>query len=219
MQRRIRTVVAAVAVASAAMGGAGPAAAGPAEATEPAGWVVENPWANGNFLTDEGSTTIVNVRTGATVSCPVLQGSGWTRNGTVAPTALFGSTQFTTYGYEAGGCTGPTPVLGVISTPNLYFAADAYDAAADRVHGSAVPLGWGALLDTPDCQVDMYPEEVATDWPLTYDNSTGILDIGPVDVVVTAADGAGCAGLAQVGDPLTFEATLVASPIFTVRPL
>ena len=217
MQHRIRTVVAAVVVASAAASGVGPAAAAPAEAAEPTGWVVENPRADGLFLTDEGSATVVNVTTGATVSCPVLYGSGEARSRTMRPQDLFGSTEFTAYGYEAGGCTGPG--LGILSTPNLGFAVDAHDAAADRVDGSAVPLGWGFALDAPDCLAEAYPEVVGAASPLTYDNRTGAFEIGPVDVVVTRADGPGCAGLARVGDDMTFEATLVATPAFTVRPL
>jgi hypothetical protein len=101
----------------------------------------------------------------------------------------------------------------------MAFWPEAYDAAADRVSGAALPWLWALAIEAPGCWVEMYAEDPDFQQaPLTYDNRTGTLDIGPVEVVVTLADGAGCAGLAQAGDAMTFEATLVATPAFTVRP-
>jgi hypothetical protein len=221
MEHRMRVAVAAVAtavVAAVAVAvGAGPAGAGQAEAAVD-GWIVDNPDPDGMFETYEGSVTITNVTSGAAVSCPVLEGWGSADSRTLRPQDVFGETGFTTYGYEGGGCTAPTPITGVVSSPGMVFHPETYDAGADRVDGSAYPWLWASAIEAPDCWIDMYAVDSDAAAPLTYDNGTGTLDLGPVVGEVTAADGAGCAALAQVGDSVTFETTLVATPVFTVHP-
>lgn len=206
-------IVAALAVAV----GAGPAAAEPAEAPAPTvtGWVIENPRADGLYDTFEGSTTIV-LASGETVSCPLIDGWGRAHSGTVRPQDWFAVSGVTAF----DNCTGPGAAaeLQVWSSPEMVFAPDAYDAAADRIMGTAYAWTWGLFLETPDCQVDVYAADPDGQAPLTYDNPTATLDTEPLAVVATRADGPGCAGLAQVGDELTFETTFVATPGFTVRP-
>jgi hypothetical protein len=106
----------------------------------------------------------------------------------------------------------------VFSSPGTVFVAETYDAASDRISGSAYPWLWGLFLETPDGQVDLYPADSNAPVPFTYDNRTATLDAGPVGLVVSRADGTGCTDLAEVGDELTFETTLVVTPRFTVRP-
>ena len=221
MEHRLRVAVAAVVAAVAVAGGGSPAGAGPAEAPDAdvTGWLVENPDPDGTFEIHEGSATVTNVASGATVSCPVLSGWGRADDGTLRPQDLFGETGGTAYGYEGGGCTAPRPIDGIISSPGMVFHPETYDAAADRVDGAAYPWLWVSGIDAPDCVIDMYAVDANAPAPLTYDNRTGTLDIGPVVGEVTRADGAGCAGLARVGDSVTFETTVVATPVFTVRPL
>jgi hypothetical protein len=218
MEHRMRVAVAAVVAAVAVAVGAGPAGAGPAEAAAD-GWIVENPDPDGMFETYEGSVTVTNVTSGAAVSCPLLDGWGSADSGTLRPQDTFGETGFTRYGYEGGGCTAPTPITGVLSSPGMVFHPQTYDAGADRVDGSALPWLWASAIEAPDCWIDMYAVDSDAPAPLSYDNEAGTLDLGPVVAEVAAADGAGCAALAQVGDSVTFETTLVATPVFTVRPL
>lgn len=218
MEHRMRVAVAAVVAAVAVGVGAGPAGAGPAEAAVD-GWIVDNPDPDGMFDTDEGSVTVTNVTSGVAVSCPLLQGWGSADSATLRPQDTFGETGFTSYGYEGGGCTAPIPITGVLSSPGMLFHPQTYDAGADRVDGSAYPWLWASAIEAPDCWIDMYAADSDAPAPLTYDNETGTLDLGPVVAEVAAADGAGCAALAQVGDTMTFETRLVATPVFTVRPL
>jgi hypothetical protein len=228
MRSRMGAIAAALAtVAVAVTTVVAPAGAAPASASTPSstrtststsesGWVVENPRVDGLYETNEGSVTIANVTTGATISCSGVSG-WWGRadSGTIRPQDWFANSGVTVY----DACTGPGPAdLQVISTPDLVFLADSYDAGADRVSGTAYPLTWGLFLDSPDCQVDMYAPDADVSAPLTYDNPTGTLDVEPVEVVATRAEGPGCAGVAAVGDVLTFATTLVLTPAFTVRP-
>ena len=178
-----------------------------------------NPRADGGYDTDAGSAS-VHLASGATIECSVTAGWGRADSGTSRPNDFFGETGVTTY----GGCTGPGPAgLEVISSPGMVFVAEAYDAGTDRISGSAYPWTWGLFLDAPDCQVVLYAQDANAPAPLAYDNATTTLDLGPIAVVVTRADGAGCAGLAAVGDEATYETTVVAgseaTPGFTVRPL
>jgi hypothetical protein len=218
--RRISAAVAAIvaATAGAVTVGAGQVAADAAAGTA-AGWVVVNPRADGGYDTDEGSASL-HLAGGATISCPLTAGWGRADSATLRPNDFFGETGVTTY----GSCAGPGPAgVDVISSPGMVFVAEAYDAGADRITGSAYPWTWGVFLDAPDCQVDLYPRDSNAPAPLTYDNATSTrpatLTTGPIDVVVARADGAGCAGVAAVGDEATYETTVVASPGFTVRPL
>jgi hypothetical protein len=220
---RMNVVGAAVvgALALALGAGVGPAAGDPAEAEAAApaptvtGWVVENPRADGLYDTFQGSATIGGAAGGTTITCPLTDGWGRAESGTVRPQDWFASSGVTTY----GGCTGSGVAgLEIVSSPEMIFAPDAYDSAADRIIGSAYPGVWSLFLDAPDCQVDLYAVDSDAPTPLTYDNRTGTLDVDPIPVVATRAEGPGCAGLAQVGDVLTFEPTVVATPVFTVRP-
>ena len=226
MGHRMRSAVAAAAAVAAVtvVSGAGAAeaadTAGAASGPSPAGtgWVVANPDPDGLYETHEGSATLVNVTSGVTVSCTAIGGWGRADSGTLRPQDVFGETGMTTYGYE-GGCTGPAPGSGLVSTPGMVFAPEAYDAATDTIDGAAYPWLWALALDAPGCFVEMYAEDPDAAAPLTYDNGTGALEIGPVVAVVTSTDGPACAGLAQVGDTMAYEASLVATPTFTVRPL
>lgn len=216
----VAAIVAALAVPTVAV--AGPAEAGPGDSTATAatatatGWVVENPSANGVFETNAGSTTVGGTAGGGTISCPVVSGWGRADSGTLRPNDFFGETGVT----NATPCTGGPGAAGleVISSPGTVFVPETYDTAADRISGSAYPWLWGLFLEAPDCQVDLYAVDPNAPVPFTYDNPTGTLDAGPFDVVVTRAEGAGCADLAAVGDELTYDTTLVATPAFTVRP-
>jgi hypothetical protein len=221
MEHGMRTVVAGVAAALAVGLGAGPAAASePAAepASAPAGWVVENPRADGTFDTNAGSATIVDTTSGVTLSCPAIGGWGRAPSGMLRPQDLFGESGVTTYSDEGGGCTGPADGVEIFSSPGILFAPGVYDAAADRVDGAAYPELWVLGIEAPGCSVDIYAQDPLAPAPLGYDNGTGTLDIGPVESVVTRADGTGCAGIAQVGDEVTFATTLEATPVFTVRP-
>lgn len=218
MLHRMGAAAAAIVATLVVAVGAGPAAAGPAEApaSTPTGWVVDNPSANGVYETNEGSATVV-LATGAAVSCPVVSGWGRADSGTLRPQDVFGETGATHYG--GGGCTGPGGAsVDIGSSPGMVFAPESYDAETDVVTGSALPWVWGMFMDWADCQIDMYPLDSNAPAPLTYDNRTGTLDLGPVAVEVTRAAGPGCVGLAQVGDHMTFQTTVVATPRFTVRP-
>jgi hypothetical protein len=209
-------VAAVVAVLAVAVGG-GRAGADPAEfgTSTVTGWVVDNPRADGLYETREGSVTIVGVAGGGTISCALVDGWGWADSGTLRPNDFFGGTGGTTY----GGCTGPGGTdLEVWSSPDMVFVPETYDAEADRLSGSAYPLTWGLFLDSPDCQVSLYPLDSNAPAPHSYDNRTATLDAGPVTVVAARADGTGCGALGEVGDELTFETTFVATPGFTVRP-
>jgi hypothetical protein len=210
---RMGAIAAALATVGMAVAVAGVA---PASASAPeTGWVVENPQADGLYETNEGSVTVANVTTGATISCSEVSGWGNADSGTIRPQDWFASSGITVY----SACTGPGATdLEVISSPDMIYTPGSYDAGADRVTGTAYPLAWGLFLDAPDCQVDMYSQDEFLSAPLTYDNPTGTLDVDPLEVTVTRADGAGCAGVAAVGDVVTFATTLVATPAFTVRP-
>jgi hypothetical protein len=178
------------------------------------GWVVDNPRADGLYDTHQGSATI-GLASGATISCSLVDGWGRAESGTLRPQDWFASTGVTSY----GGCTGAGPAgVEVFSSPEMIFAPDSYDAGADRITGSTYTWIWGLFMDAPDCQIDLYPVDSDAPVPLTYDNPTATLDTGPIVVVATRADGAGCAGLAEVGDVLTYDTTFVVTPGITVRP-
>lgn len=218
MDHRLRVAVAAALAAVAIAAGAGPAGAGPAEAPDVAGWIVENPAPNGMSETNEGAVTITNVTSGVTVSCPAVSGAVRADTDTIRPQDVFGETGFTHYGYEGGGCTAPTPIAGVLSSPGMVFHPQTYDAGADRVTGLALPWFWASAIEAPDCFIEMNATDPDSEAPLTYDNRTGTLELGPVVAEVGRVEGTGCAALAQVGDSMTFETTLVATPAFTVLP-
>jgi hypothetical protein len=210
---RISAAVAAIVVTTAVAAGAGQAAAGTAEAGTAAGWVVENPRPDGVFDIGDGSASLRFA--GGTIECPVVAGWGRADSGTLRPNDFFGETGVTSY----ADCTGPgTAGLTVDSSPGTVFVPEAYDAGADRISGSAYPWTWGLFLTAPECQVDLYPQDSNAPAPLTYDNATATLATGPVDLVVTRAEGTGCADLPEVGDEVTYETTVVATPGFTVRP-
>jgi hypothetical protein len=213
--RRMRVTAVAIAVSVMIVGGAGPAAAGagPTEASA-TGWLVENPRTDGLFDTHEGSATI-GLASGVTISCPLVDGWGRADSGTLRPQDLFGETGINTF----AGCTGTGAAgLEVVSSPSMGLAPDAYDAGADRISGSALPQVWGLFLDAPDCELTLYAVDSDAPAPLTYDNRTATLDVGPIPVVVDEAAGTGCAGLGEVGDEMTYAFTYVATPGFTVRP-
>lgn len=216
-----RIVVVAVVVAGVVLGAlpvAGPAGAGAGTRADAAvsGWVVANQDPDGMFTTDEGSITIAGVG-GGEVSCPLASGFGWADSGTLRPQDFFGEVGTTTYD---AGCTGPGSAgLAVYSSPGTVLVAETYDAATDEIEGSAYPWLWGLFMETPGCQIDLYPVDSNAGAPLTFANATATLELGPVEVAVTRAEGAGCAGLPAVGDELTAELTLVATPGFTVHPL
>jgi hypothetical protein len=176
--------------------------------------VVENPRPDGLYDTYEGSAT-VGLANGATITCSVVDGWGRAESETLRPDGYFAGTGVTAY----QGCTGPGAAdVQVFSSPDMVFVADTYDPATDRITGVHYAWVWGLFLDAPDCQIDLYPVDPNGEAAITYDNRTKTLDTSPLAVVATRADGAGCAGLAQVGDELTFETTFVATPGFTVRP-
>ena len=213
-----RTCVAVAVVAALAAGmGAGPAGGTTAAAPGgPAaeGWVVENARADGFYETYAGSATIVDAD-GATVACPVVSGWGYAEDGTVRPQDSFASAAWTIY----SGCTGPwAEDVEVISSPDLWFMAQGYDASADLVTGVTYPLAWGVFLDAPECDVSLYQPVNDVVAPMSYDNRTATVRSGRLVVEVHQVDGTDCAGLPQVGDEVTFETTMVMSPAFTVRP-
>ena len=188
----------------------------PAGAQAPvSGWVVENQDPEGMFVAAEGSISVLGLA-GGTVTCPLTDGFGWADSATLRPLDVFAEVGITNY----SGCSGPVPAgLQVFSTPGTVLHAETYDAAADRVSGAAYPWVWGMALVAPDCLVDLYPIDHDAGAPLTFDNRTATIELGPVETQVTHADGAGCAGLAAVGDEMEVELTVVASPGFTVHPL
>jgi hypothetical protein len=192
----------------------GPAGAGTGTAVS--GWVVENQDPEGMFVAWAGSVTVTGVAGGA-VTCPLTDGFGWADSGTLRPQDVFAEVGITSY---HSGCTGSGPAgLEVYSTPGTVLHAESYDAVTDRISGAAYPWLWGMLLDAPDCQVDLYPIDSNAGAPLTFDNGTATIELGPIEVAVTSAEGAGCAGLAAVGDEMTVDLTVVATPGFTVHPL
>jgi len=206
--------IAAVALV-AALAGTPAVAADEAPSPAATGWVVENPSPDGIFATNEGSVSVVGAGTGVAITCPVLSGWGRADSATLRPNDFFGETGVT----NAGDCTGPGSAgVEVISSPGTVFVAETYAAAADRIGGSAYPWLWGLFLEAPDCQVDLYAVDANAPAPLAYDNATATLEAGPIDVVATRAEGTGCADLATVGDRMTFQARLVATPGFTVHP-
>lgn len=207
MVRRIAVVVGLVLVV---------ALGAPAGAQAPvSGWVVENQDPEGMFLAAEGSIRVIGAA-GGTVTCSLTDGFGWADSATLRPQDTFAEVGITSY----SGCSGPGPAgMQVFSTPGTILHAETYDAATDRITGSAYPWMWGMLMDAPDCQIELYPIDHDAGAPLTFDNRTATIELGPLEVQVTAVDGAGCAGLAAVGDEMAVELTVVASPGFTVHPL
>jgi hypothetical protein len=209
--RRLNVVgVMAVVGAAVAMVGAGPAGAAPGEGAVPAvdGWVVENPRADGLYDTFEGSARLVG-GSDVAIGCSAADGWGRADNETVPAESFVAGTGVTGY----TGCAGTEgPDVQLYSSPDMVFVAEAYDATADRIAGSAYVWTWGLFLVAPDCDLTMYAADSDVAVPFTYDNPTGSFDIGPLVVSVHSADGTGCAGIAQIGDLLTFDTDTVATP-------
>ena len=214
MRLRIGAAVAAIMAGAAVTAGVGTAAAAPVEAEAATGWVVTTPDTDSLYEIHQG-TASVRLAGGTTMTCPVISGWGRASAGTVPANANYSETGATGFGRCAGS---PVAGLQVVSAPHMGITATAYDAAADRVAGPAYPRMWGLFLDAPGCRVSLYPEGPNAGVPSSYDNRTATLGIGPIDVVVARADGTACAGLAAVGDEVTYRSTVVATPGFTVRP-
>lgn len=214
MRYRIGAAVAAIAMGAAITAGAGTAAAAPVEGEAATGWVVQTPDTDTTYETYQG-TASVRLAGGATISCRVQHGWGRVEAGTLPARGIYAQPNVTVY----GNCTGsPVAGLQIISSPGMRFTAATYDAAADRVSGPAYTGMWGMNLSAPGCAIDLYPQDPLAAVPSTYANRTATLGIGPFGVAVTRVEGAGCAGLAAVGDAATFQSSSVPSPGFTVRP-
>jgi hypothetical protein len=219
MPRSTRAALARTAIALAITAGAGTglATAGAATAATEAvttGWIVENPHPDDLFETREGSATIVDSATGATISCAVVDGVGRADSGTIRPNDWFGATIMTTY----TSCTGPGgPGIEVFS-PEIRMVPTAYDPVTDSLTGFAIVDIWGLFPAAPGCDVTLYATNPLYEAPMTYDNGNSTIDIGPVTAEVYEATGPGCSAFPPVGGEMTFETTLVASPGFTVRP-
>jgi hypothetical protein len=214
MPAALAGTVAALAIAL----GAGPSAAGTITASGPTSpvtsWVVENFRADGTFDTPAGSATIVDAATGATISCETIDGLGRADSGTYRPQDSFATTYITQY----GSCAGPGATGFEVFSTGYRLRATGYDAGADSITGLAIVDIWEMWLTTPECDVSLFPTDPLAQVPLTYDNRTSTVDTGTVTVAVYVTSGTDCAGLPEVGDEMTFETTLVASPGFTVRP-
>ena len=214
MRFRIGAAVAAIVVGTAVTAGAGTAAAAPVEAEAVTGWVVSTPDTDGIYEIHQGNAS-VRLASGTTMSCPIASGWGRASARTVPGNGGYSETGNTAF----GRCTGsPVAGLQVLSAPHMGITASTYDAVADRVAGPAYPRMWGLFLDAPGCRVSLYPEDPTAGVPSSYHNRTATLGIGPIDVVVARADGPACAGLAAVGDEVTYRSSVVATPGFTVRP-
>lgn len=219
MRRSLRATAGAALMAALVVTlGTGPAAGGPFRASErPApvdGWVVENPRPDGTFDAVAGSATIADTVTGDTISCTTVDGWGNADSGTLRPQDWFAWARMTTY----TSCTGLGGTWEYVFSPEIRVGADHYDPATDRITGDATVDIWGLFPTATGCDLSLYPIDPQAEVPMTYDNRSHTMDIGPVELVVEVADGPGCAGLPEVGDRMTFETTLVASPGFTVRP-
>jgi len=218
-----RTVIALAVTAGAGTGlttaGAATTAAAAAEAEAgpvavTTGWVVENPHPDDLFETREGSATIVGSATGATIDCAVVDGVGRADSGTIRPNDWFGATIITTY----TSCTGPGgPGIEVFS-PEIRMVPTAYDPVTDSLTGFAIVDIWGLFPTAPGCDGTLYATDPLVEVPMSYDNVTSTIEIGPVTTEVDEATGPDCSAFPPVGGEMTFETTLVASPGFTVRP-
>jgi hypothetical protein len=178
------------------------------------GWVVENPRADNLFDTTAGSATIVDSTTGATIACSAVEGIGRADSGTIRPNDWFGSTVMTAY----SSCTGPGTPDAEVFSPEIRLAPTSYDPATDIVTGFGIVDIWGLFPTTPTCDVTLYPTDPLVEVPMTYDNGTKTVELGPVTTAVYEATGADCSAFPAEGQEMTFSTTLVASPGFTVRP-
>jgi len=163
---------------------------------------------------DGGSATIVDSTTGGTISCAAVEGIGRADSGTIRDNDWFGATVMTGY----GSCTGPGSAGLEVFSPEIRLAPTSYDAATDVVTGFAIVDIWGLFPTTPGCDVTLYPTDPLAEVPMTYDNGSTTVDLGPVTTAVYEATGPDCSAFPGQGEEMTFATTLVASPGFTVRP-
>jgi hypothetical protein len=202
-----------LATASAATTTATTAAAAAPEAVT-TGWIVENPHPDDLFETRAGAASIVDSATGATISCAAVDGIGRADSGTIRPNDWFGATIMTTY----TSCTGPAGSGIEVFSPEIRMVPTTYDPVTDSLSGFAIVDIWGLFPTAPGCDVTLYATNPLYEAPMTYDNGTSTIDIGPVTAEVYEATGPDCSAFPPVGGEMTFETTLVASPGFTVRP-
>ncbi len=188
-------------------------------------WSVGNPNPDGSFsasLKSGGTVVFRDTKTGAQFTCTVSTINGSAPSGTVSnPVATITNGTFT-------NCSGPLGSTGSASMSSGGLNAVTYDATTDTVTGNITGISANltikSLLGT--CTGTVTGSIGTTDGTantangnVTYDNK-GTLTIKPDAtpfLEIGSASGA-CAGLVNSGDPVTFQATYVVTPVITVTP-
>ncbi|WP_024876627.1 hypothetical protein [Saccharomonospora piscinae] len=201
MRRRVSSIVATAAAATFALGFSAMSAS--AQQQE---WVIDP---GGDYTAASGTTVLTNTSTGVTLNCSGSDAEGSLNTNASGSPAQIG----TIAGISWENCSGPLGLSFDVEPQNLPWSinGESYDAATGVTTGSIG--GVTAVLSGTSCNATV---EGAT--PGTYDNGSDTLAPGPIagsphELTVTYVDpGAGCFGLINTGDTVTFEGAYVVSP-------